>query len=266
MKKTAYTIQIIPEKSKKSKSIRISKLQLKLFKIIFLILLVAIAFFIYKIASINAIVLNYPKIKALNTELLEKQKQYEKEFELLDSIYIMDRKIKILLDTYFEKDSSKINALLDKNKFNYKPSNKTQIDFDGIYGWRSFEEKMKIEKIPNILPVIGIISKKYSDSDNHKGIDFAAQIGDPVFATASGKVIFSENKSELGLTVDIDHENGYVSSYSHLNSIKKKKGSLVKKGDIIGFVGNTGKTSGPHLHYAIIKKGSFVNPESYFNY
>lgn len=120
MKKTAYTIQIIPEKSKKSKSIRISKFQLKFFKIFFLIFLIAIAFFIYKIASINAIVLNYPKIKALNTELQKKQKQYEKEFELLDSIYIMDSKIKILLDTYFEKDSSKINALLDKNKFNYK--------------------------------------------------------------------------------------------------------------------------------------------------
>jgi murein DD-endopeptidase MepM/ murein hydrolase activator NlpD len=266
VKKSAYIIQIIPEKSEKSKSIRISKIQLLLIKIFSVIFLIGIGLLVYKIISVNAIVLNYPKIKALNNELIEKQKEYEKDFELLDSIYIMERKIQILLDTYFEKDNSKINALLEKNKFNYKPSNKTQIDFDGVYGWRSYEEKVKIEKIPNILPVVGIISKKYDDENKHKGIDFAAQIGDPVFATASGKVVFSENKSELGLTIDIDHENGYISSYSHLNSIKKKKGSIVKKGDIIGFVGNTGKTSGPHLHYAILKNGSFVDPESYFNY
>lgn len=266
MKKNAYTIQIIPENSEKIKKISISKIQLKIIKILSAVLIIVIAFFIYKIASINAIVLNYPKMKALNKELIEKQNEYEKKFELLDSIYLMENKIQILLDTYFEKDSSKINAILEKNKFNYKPSNKTQIDFDGVYGWRSNEEKMKIEKIPNILPVVGIISKKYSETNNHKGIDFASQIGDPVFATASGKVIYSENKNELGLTIDIDHENGYISSYSHLNSIKKKKGTIVKKGDIIGFVGNTGKTSGPHLHYAILKNGAFVNPELYFNY
>ncbi|HHX15905.1 MAG TPA: M23 family metallopeptidase [Fibrobacter sp.] len=266
MKKIIYTIQVIPENSKKIKIFRISKATYHFFKILFFIFLLALAFFIYKIAAINSILINYPQLKALNNELLEKQRIYENDFKLLDSIYIMEAKIQVLLNTYFEDDSAKISALLEKNKFNYEHYHKTQVDFDGVYGWRSYEEKQKIEKIPNILPVVGIISKKYSVVNNHRGIDFAAQIGDPVFATASGKVIFSESKSELGLTIDIDHGNGYVSSYSHLKSIKSKKGSLVKKGDIIGFIGNTGKTSGPHLHYAIIKNGSFVNPELYFNY
>lgn len=266
MKKIAYTIQLIPENSKKIKSFRISKATFIFLKFCSFILLVGLAFFIYKIATINTILISYPKLKAFNNELIKKQKSYERDFQLLDSIYLMEGKIQVLLDTYFEKDSAKITALLEKNKFNYEPYHKTQVDFDGVYGWRSYEEKLKIEKIPNILPVVGIISKKYSEAINHKGIDFAGQIGDPVFATASGKVIFAEDKNELGLTIDIDHDNGYISSYSHLKSIKSKKGSLVKKGDIIGFIGNTGKTSGPHLHYAIIKNGSFINPELYFNY
>lgn len=109
------------------------------------------------------------------------------------------------------------------------------------------------------------MSKKYSDSTKHYGVDFAGQIGDPIFATASGKIVFADKKDELGLTLDIDHGNGYISSYSHLKSIRKKRGNFVKKGEIIGYIGNTGKTSGPHLHYAITKDGIFVNPELYFN-
>lgn len=265
MKKTAYTIQIIPETSKKIKYFRVSKLGLRTIQTFIIVLLLMLLFTVYKLASINIMLLNYPKLKLMNKALIEKHKEYQQEFEQLDSIYLMDAKIKILLGTYFESDTQKINTIIQENRFNFKPNNSNIINFEGIYGWSTYEEKIKIEKIPNILPVIGIVSKKYSDSTKHYGVDFAGQIGDPIFATASGKIVFADKKDELGLTLDIDHGNGYISSYSHLKSIRKKRGNFVKKGEIIGYIGNTGKTSGPHLHYAITKDGIFVNPELYFN-
>jgi murein DD-endopeptidase MepM/ murein hydrolase activator NlpD len=73
-------------------------------------------------------------------------------------------------------------------------------------------------------------------------------------------------KGELGNTIEINHGNGYVTTYSHLMNIKTRKGSPVHKGDIIGSVGATGTTNGPHLHYTIIKDGVPQDPETYINY
>lgn len=100
----------------------------------------------------------------------------------------------------------------------------------------------------------------------HQGIDFTAPIGTKIYATANGKVkkIFRNPHTRDGNKIIIDHENGYVTLYAHLQKINVNWGQQVKRGDIIGYVGSTGLSTAPHLHYEIIKNGKQVNPAYYF--
>jgi murein DD-endopeptidase MepM/ murein hydrolase activator NlpD len=119
-----------------------------------------------------------------------------------------------------------------------------------------------LDVFPNMLPVMGVISKPFSEE--HTGIDFAAAMGESVFATASGNVIFASERDNLGLMVEIDHGGGIVTRYGHLSRFSVRKGASVRKGEIIGFVGNTGNSTSAHLHYEIVYNGKPVNPEKYF--
>ncbi len=121
-----------------------------------------------------------------------------------------------------------------------------------------------VESKPNILPVIGIISKRFDLEKEHTGLDFAASLHEPVFATAAGKVRLAEVQDDMGKIVEIEHANGLVTRYGHLSSYYVRKGNYVRKGETIGSVGMSGKTSGPHLHYEILLHEKPVNPENYF--
>lgn len=96
----------------------------------------------------------------------------------------------------------------------------------------------------------------------HTGVDFAAPTGTPIYAAGDGKVEFVGRKGGYGKYIRIKHNSTYSSAYAHLSRYHKrtKKGSYVKQGQVIGYVGSTGRSTGPHLHYEIIKKGRKVNP------
>ena len=94
----------------------------------------------------------------------------------------------------------------------------------------------------------------------HKGTDFAASVGTPIMATASGKVIKSSYSRGNGNYVTLKHNNTYSTQYLHMKKIKVRKGQNVEQGDIIGWVGMTGNTSGPHVCYRFWKKGKQVDP------
>lgn len=99
----------------------------------------------------------------------------------------------------------------------------------------------------------------------HTGIDFAASIGTPIYATADGKVIeVSVRFSGYGKMVEIDHGFGYHTRYAHMHGFAVRQGQQVKRGDLIGYVGNTGLSTAPHLHYEVLLNGSHINPVHYF--
>lgn len=266
MKGKFYTIQIIPEDSKEIKKFRISTKLFTFIKIFIIILVVASGILIYKMGDITKTLIRYEKMRMSNAQLVKQNANYEELFNRMDTLWVLEERIQNLLGTFVENDSNKINSLIDRNKFAHTPSEKIEVDYEGIHGWMPMEEKKRLERIPNVIPVVGIISKKYSEENDHLGTDFSAQSGNPVFASGSGIVEFAGNKDELGNTIIIDHQNGYISSYSHLKDIKTKKGRSVGKGDIIGTVGMTGNASGPHLHYTITRNGEALDPESLFNY
>lgn len=99
----------------------------------------------------------------------------------------------------------------------------------------------------------------------HKGFDFMGSTGVPIIATGDGTIVLSNMTSGgFGNQVVINHGYGYKTRYAHLNTFTKKRGDVVKRGEIIGYMGNSGRSAGTHLHYEVLKNGVQVNPIGFF--
>ena len=103
-------------------------------------------------------------------------------------------------------------------------------------------------------------------SDFHPGIDIAGNYGDPVYASAAGDIEQAGWNGGYGRYVKISHGNGYETAYGHMSAIAVGSGDSVKKGDIIGYVGSSGYSTGPHLHFEVLLNGQTVNPLKILNY
>jgi len=97
----------------------------------------------------------------------------------------------------------------------------------------------------------------------HKGVDIANRFGAPVYAAGRGVVTFAGKMSDFGYMVDIDHGFGYVTRYGHLSATQVHPGDFVKDGQLIGRIGSTGRSTGPHLHYEVHRYGQAVDPRSF---
>ena len=149
---------------------------------------------------------------------------------------------------------------------------------------KSFDEVVDLCKghdemlkcIPAIMPVSNKDLKKtasgygtridpiYNTPKFHAGMDLSANIGTPVYATGDGKVIKAGWETGYGNLIQVDHGFGYVTWYAHLSKYKVRPGQKVVRGEVIGEVGNTGKSTGPHLHYEVHVKGKVQNPVNYY--
>ena len=124
---------------------------------------------------------------------------------------------------------------------------------------------------PKGFPVEGDISSPYGRRDNpfggertfHSGVDISATPGSPVKATADGVVSYSGWTQYSGYVVLIEHGCGFSTAYAHNKSNQVKVGQRVKRGEIIGYIGSSGKSTGPHVHYAVWEKGKSVNPSKF---
>lgn len=113
-------------------------------------------------------------------------------------------------------------------------------------------------------PLKGIITGTYDPQENHLAIDIAAQQGEAIKSVALGTVIFTDWTPDTGYVVVLQHQNGMISVYKHALTVYKKMGEIVKKGEVIAAVGNTGElTTGPHLHFELWIDGNAVNPQEY---
>ncbi|MBK6981482.1 MAG: peptidoglycan DD-metalloendopeptidase family protein [Betaproteobacteria bacterium] len=135
------------------------------------------------------------------------------------------------------------------------------------------DDRLARKTIPTTLPVLGgYYSSNYGyridpisgKSSFHTGVDVIATQGTAVMAAAGGVVSAVEFHAEYGNIVDIDHDNGLTSRYAHLLKSTVKVGDVVMKGQLIAQVGNTGRTTGPHLHFEVREKGVPLNPNKFF--
>lgn len=113
-------------------------------------------------------------------------------------------------------------------------------------------------------PLKGILTAGYEPKENHYAVDIAAQQGEAIKSVASGSVVFSDWTADTGYVVIIQHAGGMISVYKHALTVYKKAGEIVKSGEVIAAVGNTGElTTGPHLHFELWMDGNPVNPKQY---
>lgn len=137
------------------------------------------------------------------------------------------------------------------------------------------EVEKKLATTPLGRPHQGVITSRFGYRRNpftnrgremHSGIDFKGKIGEPVRVTADGKVTFAGYEGDYGYVVKVKHKNGYETRYAHLIRPLVKKNQKVEAGTPIGLLGNTGRSTGPHLHYEILKNNKKINPEKYLSF
>jgi murein DD-endopeptidase MepM/ murein hydrolase activator NlpD len=138
------------------------------------------------------------------------------------------------------------------------------------------EKEKMLAAIPAILPVKLIDLTRMASGYKwrmhpilkirkfHKGMDFTAPSGTPIYASGNGKVIRANRSATYGRVVYIEHGYGYKTIYAHMSKIKAKRGQYVKRGDLIGYVGNTGRSVSSHLHYEVHKNGRALNPINFY--
>lgn len=125
--------------------------------------------------------------------------------------------------------------------------------------------------MPSIWPVTGFVTSNFGNRNSpfgrrikfHKGLDISNRIGTPIIAPAEGTVILSGPDGAYGNSVEIDHGGGIVTKYAHMQRAVVQQGDWVKRGQVLGYIGMTGRTTGPHLHYEVRLNGAPVNPMRY---
>lgn len=162
------------------------------------------------------------------------------------------------LSSYVDEISRKIQ--FEKNNFN-------------VISGKIEDNRKMFESIPAIKPCDGIVSEHgfgmrihpiLNINMMHDGIDIITEIGTPVHASGKGTIDFIGYRGGYGLAVEVDHGFGYRTLYAHLSAVKVKMGQSVKRGDIIAQTGNSGLSSGPHLHYEVSRDGIKQDPSYFF--
>jgi murein DD-endopeptidase MepM/ murein hydrolase activator NlpD len=124
---------------------------------------------------------------------------------------------------------------------------------------------------PSVWPVTGWVTSEFGRRTNpfggrgefHTALDIATKLGAPIQAPADGIVANIEKRPDMGLMIQVEHGRGIQTLYAHLFRAAVSKGQVVKRGDVIGYVGNSGRSTGAHLHYAVSLNGVYVNPRKY---
>lgn len=169
-----------------------------------------------------------------------------------------------------EKYNSLLREMHDQTDQLKFASHNQQKGFESLLD--SLEDKKNfLACTPAIRPTTGWLSSKFGyrkspftgKREFHKGLDIATKAGTPIVATANGVITYSGNKGFMGKMIVIDHGHGMVTRYAHIQKLLKKRGESVKRGDVIALVGNTGRSTGPHLHYEVHLNGIPVNPAKY---
>ncbi len=189
--------------------------------------------------------------------------QAEKSLKKIEN-YLREREVKNLV-TSTTNESNDVGG-------EYYPTDYLNADLIKSKKERIADLLNKIQAIPIGLPHIGRLTSDFGVRGNpmsgrgaefHPGLDIAGKIGDPIRVTANGKVAFASVKGGYGNCIIVQHDSGYQTLYGHLSEIDVKEGQEVKSGQIIGKLGNTGRSTGPHIHYEIIYNNNKENPNKY---
>jgi murein DD-endopeptidase MepM/ murein hydrolase activator NlpD len=212
---------------------------------------------------------------------MEELRQFDKKIRILSADQtIRDRKLPLGIGG--SDKETRVKELLDQDqqklitgireeiaKLN-EDANDREKSFNELLNFLH-EQKSILAATPSIWPVKGWVTSEFGVRESpfrtgvefHKGLDISTRFGKEVVAPADGLVIVSAYDQQDGNFVKIDHGRGLATGFAHLSRMAVKQGMSVKRGDIIGYVGDTGRSTGPHLHYAVFVNNVPVNPRKY---
>lgn len=298
----SYTLLVVPNSRKSVKRISLStNFLLGLAGILSVVLLVFV-YFAFDYIYIQTEKMELARLRKQTKEqkaqidgLIAKVDNFSAKMEDLRQF---DKKIRIIANLENRKDREQVlgiggptpseNRIADKLKADNRTliesinKNVDQLTKDASKQQRSFTELLEFLKrqksimaaTPSIWPVTGWVTSEFGSRvspftrsrEVHTGMDIATRYGTPVKAPADGIVSESDYQtSGMGISVKIEHGNGISTWYGHLSKAAVSKGTAVKRGDLIGYVGTSGRSTGSHLHYGVYLNGVAVNPRRYLN-
>lgn len=292
MQDNHLTVMIIPQKSGRIVKFGVSALYLKAFILTICVLVAASAGILADYFLVQDKRRNLKELESsvmLQKILVQKyHNMLESQQKELSDMEKFDRKLRMISGlTEWSSNIRFIKTMkeLSENKEHYKFENNMllvklkKLDFDtrlqqiSFFQLRNFltEQKDKLDRTPSIAPAKGYISSKFGmrrhpftgKIHHHQALDIANREYTPVYAPADGIVIGTRIEGNLGLFLVIDHGYNFVTRYGHLAKIEVTTGKKVKRGDMIARIGNTGRSTAPHLHYEVLINDVYVDPEKY---
>ncbi|MBI2113641.1 MAG: peptidoglycan DD-metalloendopeptidase family protein [candidate division NC10 bacterium] len=295
MAKRFYTVLILPDATSPARKFHITKPIVTAVSSVVAVSVLAFAFFLYQYVNLNVRML---ELKQLRQEVGDRDLLASKVGQLegeLSRLRDLDRKLRVVAGLDPEDDRGRLaqggaevlsrSALLDAvRKGTGRLAEWVNRDLEALgqeitSRERSFrelktllEEKRSIlVSTPTIWPVKGLVTAGYGYRQSpftgrremHEGLDVAAPHGSPILATADGVVSFSGPLSAFGNVVFINHGHGFTTFYAHNSSNRVKEGQQVRRGEVVAYVGTSGRTTGPHVHYEVQVNGTTVNPLKY---
>ncbi|MGO8715238.1 MAG: peptidoglycan DD-metalloendopeptidase family protein [Smithella sp.] len=294
-----FTLMIIPNRKSGVKKISVPKTFIRYIIIASVVVTLVTLYVIYDYASIKRDRAELARLRAQTKEQsqqfrdlamridefssrMEELRQTDKKIRVLAYETSKDKKlplaiggsdpetrIKDLLNQDHDKLITGMHKGIEKLNEDAKDREKS---FDELLAFLH-EQKSILASTPSIWPVTGWITSEFgirqspfgSGLEFHKGVDISTRFGKEVVAPADGLVVTSAFDSSDGNYIKIDHGHGLATGFAHLSRMAVKQGVRVKKGQIIGYVGDTGRSTGSHLHYAVFVNNIPVNPKRYLN-
>ena len=301
MPKNFYTLLILPRKHSAAKKISLSSTLVKCVSVFFMGVVLFVMYFSYDYIHIRR---EGDELKRLRIQAAEQKKEIEdlaarvqRFSSKMEELTQSDRKVRILANIVTGRnkeqllgvggpigEESRIRERMAADEKAMIAGVHRQVDrlsdealarqksFDALLAFLK-EKKSIMAATPSQWPVRGWVTSEFGrrmspfteEKEFHKGIDIATKFGQPIQAPADGVVAEVDYKSDLGRMIAIDHGYGVVTHYAHLSKAFVRPGAAVRKGDRIGAVGNSGRSTGAHLHYTVTLNGVPVNPRKYLN-
>ena len=292
-----FTLMIIPNRKSGVKKISVPKVAIRNVLIASVIVVLVALFVVYDYASIKRDRAELARLRAQTREQsqqlrdlgmkvdqfsdrMEELRQFDKTIRVLAHETSVNKKLP--LGVGGSDHEPRINDLINQNHEKIivgMRKNIEKLNEEATEREKSFtellsflrEQKSVMASTPAIWPVKGWVTSEFgmrrspfrSGVEFHKGIDISTRFGTEIVASADGLVVKSGYAPYDGNHVKVDHGHSFSTAYLHLSRIAVKAGTRVKKGDIIGYVGDTGRSTGPHLHYAVLVNDVAVNPRKY---
>lgn len=272
-----YTVLISPSRTSKVRQLSIHRNIIRAGATFFVVALMVVTYGVARLGQHEALNLRYLSVKAENESLKQTNDAYQNSYaKLKGQISYIDDMSKELARSAKMQHSPETDELvgiggpetvvaLDKAADHLEREVRHISD-------RLHSDVLRLASIPRGLPVNGYITDGFGMRRNpfnaegrevHEGLDIAVDFGTPVAATADGLVIYAAPHAGYGNLVIVYHSNGITSRYGHLSRIAVEAGQRVKRGDQVGNVGSTGRSTGPHVHYEIRENDQSVDPLRY---